>query len=1747
MEQNKTKLPQRLIAFVLVFSFSLTTLTPSASAKASRTWEDFDSERHGTVVVQTYDDVMDVGEACAATFENHKGKDDAYLGLVGQMFISPAADAKFELAKAQRKYALSQEIKNYEAPPLLLGQMERDSTQIYLNQLLYNWKVQSKIFRGTSKIDLGKVGFWPEIDQADKVSKTAVDSNANIPNAIDPIILQQHVKVFNAMITAINDTCSDATLSYTHLMDAYNHSDKQDPASNPILSILLGDQENFAIIDGGIKGAIRKRIQEIKNLTTFEAALYKAIISQTMFGKMYEVDTQLKNKVGEYNTIGCVERGQKLNLLPANHHELWVILGNSYGYLDWKYQKAIHDTLDTYGEKDSQEVLEEYAQNNPGTLQQMLIASSSKQQAMATCQIIHDIRTKNGIKNGINAILAPVTILASMMTAGAASATTASWIAYASLILNGYFFGSTIMDLSLSYDLEDKLNASILGNQIDTSIGQNMIKQVQSARPFSYINLGLSGLGVAAATARLSQLSKIKAYREYLDAKGGSTPKKFKGAQTNFLASQSKGAPLTRTKLGQIAHQLRALKNPGNKILDWISGKKPATEPQGVPHNVANIKNYLDYIKNEKNAGNSKLGYGDDLYYKIPDPKTPPRGPITTRDPVTGRKPINLQTSTYTKPQGSVEVAVKTKTLSPTNRFEIEPDIVPMPVEPYVVPMPVLPDVIESPEASNKAKEFLESQKQSKVKRAEQVLENDLNETDQAVIDEIQSIANGVGDLAKKAKEWLSRHRLPISSHSHYSTSESSVHVKNKLQIEKEFLYLDNLNSDLIKHLKAGNENAAKLANEKLISSLSQIVEKYNFKFDILTNEADMNVLRILPTPETKFYRTLSQYTKKLNADPVEYYRIIFNPGELHFRFAAASVTDATVDVGLDSIKNILLNEIEKTELHEIRHLYYQFLRKTHQASLYHQGYSFSSGPLNTTNTYEHYVSAEEIPAYGNDLKEEVSLIRNITDTTRRNLISDKEWVNFESMDSTADTLLDIDIGILRSSAKFLKAINNRSYSLIELGSDSTHSVYLTLDTGEELRVDFISEEERAIFINFMNDRQKNLIPLLEVIYTKQLQLNHLAYKQIIYLAKLTNAIAHYNKQIDDLDNEHETFVFSNLDGQINDIEFIADYLRTETFADKINFILNTATLIYQMGKETGSSLTVDLKQGDDELWQSVISEPFVDTNVNQAPNTSERKNSDEPKKSSASKDDYETPSYGAGKYGDEKFLDHLVYNVDDPQQNLVALFRGVSTFYKDTGTLQVELELFSKWVLDNFSFTPFWGRNMNGIDWGYSYLQMWPKANFATGNVSPQFDVVFLVDEKNRPFILVKIPKLNMEELYDFHDFVAHKGRYVGGNKLSPSFENKSLPYSYFTTNEQYNVTEPTIWMKEAYEIDYVPSTIIVHESPLDDRVPANDHLLIHVVDEESRYKSSGLETPETKVFIEQLKSIKMDLDAIKKLPFADSRERSSTRILKINEDETYFVKFYEPNTQVNPSHPNPEEFEKNKKYSLTDLEYSVFIADQHFGHRYAPSFLISIDGENVFFTKKQNLIQFNYVDFLGNKYDRIPFDHMARIYLMNHPTSQGPVNFSMPEDVILFDLLMGNIDRSITNNVNLIGNEKFFYKENKNPLVLNKDQYDVMIFDGGLSFMMQTEQRIKDSKSFWNWYEEYFFNPLTNKNEDPKIVIQQLLLNNPSFVEHLKNWNEDQIKSDMNLLKQAHMDQFLVNRRFLLQLAENPSASNN
>ncbi|MCC7460534.1 MAG: hypothetical protein IT286_04440, partial [Proteobacteria bacterium] len=517
----------------------------------------------------------------------------------------------------------------------------------------------------------------------------------------------------------------------------------------------------------------------------------------------------MKNHVGSFNQKSCVEYGKGIKKLPEDKKELWKLVGNSYASIHNEYQKNLSDVIENAKEKTTEELLKDYIQSNPTSIQQALLATSSKPRAMSTCLVLHSLKRDNSMKEAVASVLSPVAMLATLMTGGTAYSITGSVVAYSALVLNTYFVGSTIMDVVASKNLESRIQGALLSEQIDPAVGKDMVAQLQSTRPMSYINIALGGLGATAAGLRAAKTSKGIRYQEYLVGKGGATAEGFARVSKSFVEKGSK--PFTRQQLTQIAKRTGAGETSTPSMVQQMKANaKNAPQPQGVKHDLggAKLESYLNFIKNEKGSGTGPSSNQPGSYGYT-------RPPVNQPGPSGGYKAVTTEPTVAqaSKVQTSPTVAKPAPKNGVKAKMEVLPDVVPMPVEPYIVPMPVLPYVVEpayAAKGNEKLKKDLEQKKKDLQRQAEQAIESDQDVADTQVRTIIENIAREQGRLGGLARDWLAKHGgLTRRSYDGGNGSDagfnsSSKNSNNPYSMEQVLHQMESNSSDKMNYMMLG-------------------------------------------------------------------------------------------------------------------------------------------------------------------------------------------------------------------------------------------------------------------------------------------------------------------------------------------------------------------------------------------------------------------------------------------------------------------------------------------------------------------------------------------------------------------------------------------------------------------------------------------------------------------------------------------------------------------------------------------------------------------------------------------------------------------------------------------------------------------------------------------------------------------------------------------------------------------------------
>lgn len=596
---------------------------------------------------QDYGSLQMIGESCRASFAaNSSGQ-----AMVDQTFVLSSEPVEM-IASNELSNWIKDSRKDYSAYLLNQRDLANRSTQIYLNQTLYNWMVFEKIFGNTSGPQIRPdVLNQPSTQSGLKTVLPIFETQkANLKSLQTKQALENEIEWINPIIMDLNKVCRKRHATYQVLNQAYRNKSMQNPQFNPQLqSILLPDgQPTVLSYNGDTDSLIHKRMQEERNSATHEASFYRYILSQSSFGYLLNTQTDLQNFVGNWNVRSCVEEGQELKTISL---QAMTYISSSIEQVRKTYQSTVRrlSTIqqpkiigEVVIQKTSQEIIEQFIQENPTSIQAAMLIHPNEQQALMVCSAIKNIQNTQDIQEAAIPLIVVGATVASAFVGPEAM-----------LLINGAWLTSSASDVVQSYGMEKRINQAILSDQISVLFGQEIIRNIQSQRPLSYLNLALAGTGSAASIKSIQQKVKVRAYDEQLSVHGGSTQAKFNKVQTTKTISESK-TTVEAAPGKQITLQEKAA------IESWFK-KQPNTSKGVVENGKTKTQNDLDLFNHDP----------DGNFGTIVQPKTPIPG---------GSKTIqNLLQDTGVTMHGKLGfIQPRMQGLSinrPSNSFEIQNQI----------------------------------------------------------------------------------------------------------------------------------------------------------------------------------------------------------------------------------------------------------------------------------------------------------------------------------------------------------------------------------------------------------------------------------------------------------------------------------------------------------------------------------------------------------------------------------------------------------------------------------------------------------------------------------------------------------------------------------------------------------------------------------------------------------------------------------------------------------------------------------------------------------------------------------------------------------------------------------------------------------------------------------------------------------------------------------------------------------------
>lgn len=471
----------------------------------------------------TYTPIQNIGQAC---FDSFASKQAYPRSLVQQTFALYPKEQPW--TDQSKKVPWTEGFTSQEKQNLW-----NDSTQIYLNQLFYQWITFEDTFgRGarfeeklTEKLPYGMTKL-PNVSKAIQTAKTVFGSQAsNLRSVADPADLQDEINFVNTMIGEVNQVCKTRSATFVDLKKLYaDHNAFQTSVAETGLDAKTQNllypqgQPTNMVTPGGIAGLIRTRMQEERELGSIEASLYRTLISRSKLGYLIDTKTDLQDRVGIFSPLGCVESGDQLRKINSTD-----LILPSVKQIEKRYRDTVvrlTNFTDT-----AQGYVKDFIRENPASVLEALVVNPNQRHAQLVCSYIHEINNTQQIKEGF----APVVIMAGVILTATAGPEMSPIVAFG---FNAFIAGVVFTDLVHSYAMQKHIEEAIIANQIPSLQGQEIIRSLKNERPLSYLNLALAGLGGIGSLAKINQMMKmdaeIQALNKKLSAQGGSTLEKFK-------------------------------------------------------------------------------------------------------------------------------------------------------------------------------------------------------------------------------------------------------------------------------------------------------------------------------------------------------------------------------------------------------------------------------------------------------------------------------------------------------------------------------------------------------------------------------------------------------------------------------------------------------------------------------------------------------------------------------------------------------------------------------------------------------------------------------------------------------------------------------------------------------------------------------------------------------------------------------------------------------------------------------------------------------------------------------------------------------------------------------------------------------------------------------------------------------------------------------------------------------------------
>lgn len=443
---------------------------------------------------------------------------------------------------------------------------------------LYQWKRNKQMFQndtGNLPISLHSDQLRQSYNEVENILKAS-----DVPNLSTDRSRVQEAKYFNQVIQSINQMCRVANASYRGLLKIYQTKALQDPILHPenqwifnsqnqqglasakqlnqsvvqkiseeekerirndvnhlisqtkknSVESVMTDQKNPVALapnaPSGIWGSkdetLRKQMKEVRELASSEGSFLQDILLHSNLGIYWATPTSLQSRVKAWNRQACVEQGFQLTPLPENPQELSSLINASVGQVEIFYQKESNRILNDF-QKPVRDALPAYIEHAPFAIRDALIATPNIVDANLICSAVHQIRSEQDVREEVSRwqsiVLAPLSMV--RLAFGVA--------------IGAYWALRSSNELIQMGKNEDRIIQSIASNTIAPLYAQSLMASIQSQRPFSRLNLVLSGVMVVGGLKAIrSDVLRNRALYDYMAVQGGATESQFAKATDIF-------------------------------------------------------------------------------------------------------------------------------------------------------------------------------------------------------------------------------------------------------------------------------------------------------------------------------------------------------------------------------------------------------------------------------------------------------------------------------------------------------------------------------------------------------------------------------------------------------------------------------------------------------------------------------------------------------------------------------------------------------------------------------------------------------------------------------------------------------------------------------------------------------------------------------------------------------------------------------------------------------------------------------------------------------------------------------------------------------------------------------------------------------------------------------------------------------------------------------------------------------------